>query len=107
MTITSSRGLTELISLGVPGRDGLVVLYPLPQVGMTELYLFRSDYGAGNKTQGLLSLACYNHRMISPWLCVTPMVWRVAIDFHDSRHDAIYFPCMKWLTDHHVSILGL
>ena len=45
--------------------------------------------------------------MISPWLCMTPVVWRVAVDFHDARHNAIYCPCMRWLTDHHVSILGL
>ena len=53
---------------------------------MNELNLCRSDNG--NKTQGLLSLVCYSNRgMISPWLRMAPMVWRVAIDFHDARHD--------------------
>ena len=58
---------------------------------MPELNLCQSDNGAGNKTQSLLFLVSYsNRRIISPWLCMTQMVWRVAVDFHGARHDAIY-----------------
>ena len=60
---------------------------------MTESDLCRSDNGAGNKTQGRLSLVCYsNFRMIRSWLIMTPIVWRFAIDFHHARNDALYYP---------------
>ena len=35
--------------------------------------------------------------------------YRVAcrlLTFHDARHDAICYPCVLWLADHHVSNLG-
>ena len=60
---------------------------------MTESDLCRSDNGAGNKTQGPLSpVFCSDLQMIRPWLIMTPMVWRFAMDFHDARHDALYYP---------------
>ena len=57
------------------------------EVGTTESNLCRSNNGARNKTQGLLSLVeSSKHWMISQWLIATHVMWCFASDFHDARY---------------------
>ena len=75
----------------------------IPEAEMAELYLYRSDIGAENKTQGM-----YLFYLIIGWsiLCVR-VVWLYASDFCLSKIYIYIYNVLVWVTDHHVSTQGL
>ena len=98
VTITSSRGLSFIMSLLVPGRDGRfgnsvcsVGLYPR---GRDNRIILVPKFGAsGNKTQGLsLVVVVIIGGSVLDLLYNTCRVACRLLTFHDARHDAICYP---------------